>query len=74
MSQPNILFFSEHCPYSKKLIAKIINTPLYNNSLQKVCIDKIDRNRLPNFITSVPMIYLSQPHPTFQNPLKEQEL
>jgi hypothetical protein len=74
MSQPNILFFSEHCPHSKKLISKIINTPLYNNLLQKVCIDKIERKRLPPFIVSVPMIYLSQPHPTFQNPLKEQDL
>jgi hypothetical protein len=73
MSQPNILFFSEHCPHSKKLISKIINSPIYN-SLQKVCIDKIERNRIPKWIVSVPMIYLSQPHPSFQNPLKDQDL
>jgi hypothetical protein len=73
MSQPNILFFSEHCPHSKKLISKIVNNPIYN-LLQKICIDKIERSRIPKWIVSVPMIYLSQPHPSFQNPLKEQEL
>jgi hypothetical protein len=74
MSQSNILFFSQNCQYSKKLISKIINTPIYTN-LQKVCIDDPQtRARLPKWVTCVPMIYLSQPHPSYQNPLKEQDL
>ena len=74
MSQPNILFFSQNCQHSKKLLAKIINTPLYN-MLQKVSVDDPQtRSRLPKWVSCVPMIYLAQPHPTFQNPLKEQEL
>jgi hypothetical protein len=74
MSQSNILFFSQNCQYSKKLISKIINTPLYN-SLQKVCIDDPQtRSRLPKWVTCVPMIYLTQPPPGLQNPLKDQDL
>ena len=73
-NQPNILFFSQNCQHSKKLLAKVINTHLYN-MLQKVSVDDPQtRSRLPKFVSSVPMIYLSQPHPSFQNPLKEQEL
>ena len=74
MSQSNILFFSQNCQHSKKLIAKIINTPMYS-ALQKVSVDDPQtRMRLPKWVTCVPLIYLAQPHPTFQNPLKEQEL
>lgn len=74
MSQPNILFFSQNCQHSKKLIAKIINTPMYS-ALQKVSVDDPQtRMKLPKWVTCVPLIYLSQPHPTFQNPLKDQEL
>ena len=74
MSQQNILFFSQNCQHSKKLLAKIINTPLYN-MLQKVSVDDPQtRSRLPKWVSCVPMIYLAQPHPTFQNPLKEQDL
>jgi len=64
MSQ-NILFFSERCPHSKKLISKIINTPLYN-TLQRVCVDSSDvRSRLPKFVVSVPLVYLSQASPRY---------
>ena len=74
MSQPNILFFSQNCQHSKKLIAKIINTPLYNN-LQKVSIDDPQtRARLPKWVTCVPLIYLANPHPSFKNPLYNNEL
>ena len=75
MSQSqNILFFSQNCQYSKKLIAKIINLPIYNN-FQKICVDDAQtRSRLPKWVTCVPLIYLAQPHPSFQNPLKDQEL
>ena len=73
MSQ-NILFFSQNCQYSKKLLAKIINTPLYG-SLQKVCVDDPQtRSRLPKWVTCVPLIYLAQAHPSFQNPLKDNDI
>jgi DNA mismatch repair ATPase MutL len=73
MSQ-NILFFSQNCQHSKQLINKIINTPLYQ-TLQKVCVDDAQtRARLPKWVTCVPLIYLSQPHPTLQNPLKDKEI
>jgi hypothetical protein len=72
--QQNILFFSQNCQYSKKLIAKIINLPIYNN-FQKICVDDPQtRSRLPKWVTCVPLIYLAQPHPSFQNPLKDNEL
>ena len=75
MSQPqNILFFSQNCQHSKKLISKIINTPLYQ-SLQKVCVDDPQiRARLPKWVTCVPLIYLAQQNPAFQNPLKDPEI
>ena len=73
MSQ-NILFFSQNCQHSKKLLAKIINTPLYG-SLQKVCVDDPQtRSRLPKWVTCVPLIYLAQAHPSFQNPLKDNDI
>ena len=73
MSQ-NILFFSQHCNHSKKLIAKIINTPIYN-SIQKICVDDPQtRSRLPKWVTCVPMIYLSQPPQGLSNPLKDPEI
>jgi hypothetical protein len=73
MSQ-NILFFSQNCQYSKKLIAKIINTPLYG-SLQKVCVDDPQtRMKLPKWVNCVPMIYLAQNNPSFQNPLRDPEI
>jgi hypothetical protein len=73
MSQ-NILFFSQNCQHSKQLISKIVNTPLYQ-TLQKVCVDDPQtRARLPKWVTCVPLIYLSQPHPTLQNPLKDKEI
>jgi hypothetical protein len=75
MSQSqNILFFSQNCQYSKKLIAKIINLPIYAN-FQKICVDDPQtRSRLPKWVTCVPLIYLAQPHPSFQNPLRDKEL
>lgn len=74
MSQSNILFFSQNCQHSKKLISKIMNTPIYNG-LQKVCVDDPQtRARLPKWVTCVPLIYLAQPHPSYQNPLKERDL
>jgi hypothetical protein len=74
MSQQNILFFSQSCQHSKKLLAKIINTPLYNG-LQKVSIDDPQtRARLPKWVTCVPLIYLANPHPSFKNPLYNNEL
>jgi hypothetical protein len=73
MSQ-NILFFSQNCQYSKKLIAKIINTPLYG-SLQKVCVDDPQtRMKLPKWVNCVPMIYLAQNNTSFQNPLRDPEI
>lgn len=73
MSQ-NILFFSQNCQHSKKLLAKIINTPLYG-SLQKVCVDDPQtRSRLPKWVTCVPLVYLAQAHPNFQNPLKDNNI
>lgn len=73
MSQ-NILFFSQNCQYSKKLIAKIINTPLYG-SLQKVCVDDPQtRTKLPKWVNCVPMIYLAQNNTSFQNPLRDPEI
>jgi hypothetical protein len=73
MSQ-NILFFSQNCQHSKKLIAKIINTPLYG-SLQKVCVDDPQtRSKLPKWVNCVPMIYLAQNNTSFQNPLKDPEI
>ena len=70
----NILFFSQNCNYSKKLIAKIINTPIYN-SLQKVCVDDPQtRARLPKWVVCVPLIYFEQQQPGYSNILKDQEL
>lgn len=70
----NILFFSQNCNYSKKLIAKIINTPIYN-SLQKVSVDDPQtRARLPKWVTCVPLIYFEQPQPGYSSIIKEQEL
>ncbi len=70
----NILFFSQNCNYSKKLIAKIINTPIYNN-LQKVSVDDPQtRARLPKWVTCVPLIYFEQQQPGYSNILKDQEL
>lgn len=73
MSQ-NILFLSQNCQHSKKLISKIINTPLYN-SLQKVWVDDPQtRARLPKWVNCVPMIYLAQNNTSFQNPLRDPEI
>ena len=70
----NILFFSQNCNHSKKLIAKIINTPIYNN-LQKVSVDDPQtRTRLPKWVTCVPLIYFEQQQPGYSNILKDQEL
>ena len=77
MSGNNILYFSERCPYSKKLIAKIFNTPLFNN-IQKVCVDTMEvRQRLPQFViqtNKIPLIYLSQPSPKFGQLLYEDKM
>ena len=73
MSGNNILYFSERCPYSKKLMAKIYNTPLFN--IQKVCVDTLEvRQKLPRYVVQtnkIPLIVLQQPHPKYGQLLYE---
>lgn len=75
MNNPqDILFFSEKCPHSKKLLAKIFNSPLYNR-LQKSCVDDPQvRSRLPKWVSCVPLIYLSKPYGQYQNVLTNELL
>jgi hypothetical protein len=77
MSGNNILYFSERCPYSKKLIAKIFNTSLFD-TMQKVCVDTMEvRKRLPKFVVQtdkIPLVYLSQPSPKFGQLLYEDNM
>ena len=73
MSQ-NILFFSQNCQHSKKLMAKLIDTPIYQ-TLQKVCIDDPQtRSRLPKWVTCVPLIFIAQTSQGQPSILKDTEL
>jgi hypothetical protein len=70
----NILFFSQNCQHSKRVMAKLIDTPVYQ-SLQKVCVDDPQtRSRLPKWVTCVPLIYLSQSQQGQPSILKDTEL
>ena len=52
----NILFYSNYCNHSKKLLEEITKSKM-KDSLLFICID--DKNiQLPNFIRVVPTIYL----------------
>ena len=52
----NILFYSNHCKYSKEIIQKVSNSLIKDNIIY-VCVDD-DNIKLPDFITAVPTIYL----------------
>ena len=54
----NLLFYSNHCQYSQKLI-KILNEEKIGHDIVRICIDS-DNIRLPSFIKNVPTIYLSK--------------
>ena len=54
----NIIFYSNHCPYSKRVI-KMLNEEKLGHNLVRICIDA-GNIRLPSFITSVPTIYLTR--------------
>ena len=53
----NILFYSNNCPYSQRLI-KILDEEKIGHDIVRICIDG-GNLRLPSFITRVPTIYLS---------------
>ena len=54
--EKDLLFYSNYCIHSNKLINSISKTPLHNNIFY-ICID--DSNiKVPNFITRVPSIFL----------------
>ncbi len=70
----NILFFSQNCQHSKRVMAKLIDTPV-SQSLQKVCVDDPQtRARLPKWVTCVPLIYLSQSQQGQPSILKDNDL
>ncbi len=70
----NILFFSQNCQHSKKLMAKLIDVPIYQ-TLQKVCIDDPQtRSRLPKWVTCVPLIFIAQTQQAQPSILKDNEL
>jgi hypothetical protein len=70
----NILFFSQNCQHSKRVMAKLIDTPVYQ-SLQKVCVDDAQtRSRLPKWVTCVPLIYLAQTQQGQPSILKDNDL
>ena len=54
----NIIFYSNHCPHSKRVI-KMLNEEKIGTNLVRVCID-VGNIRIPSFITSVPTIYLTR--------------
>ena len=53
----NILFYSNNCQYSCKLI-KTLNDERLCHDLVRICVDS-GNIRLPSFITSVPTVYIS---------------
>ena len=57
MSSNSFLFFSEHCDHSKKLLNTLTENNLINN-YELCCID-LDDIKIPDFVTSVPTIYIS---------------
>ena len=52
----NILFYSNNCEYSQKLIS-IINEEKIGHNLVRICVDGIC-DKLPKFVQSVPTIFL----------------
>ena len=56
--EKNILFYSQHCDYSKRLL-KILNDERIGHNLVRICVDGIC-NRLPKFVTGVPAIFLRE--------------
>lgn len=57
MSSNSFLFFSEHCEHSKKLLNTLTEHNLIKN-YELCCID-LDDIKIPDFVTSVPTIYIS---------------
>lgn len=53
--QKNVLFYSEHCPHSKKFINALKNVPKVCDSFTFVCVDKRGM-KLPRCIKVVPTI------------------
>lgn len=53
----NILFYSNNCPYSQRLI-NILDEEKIGHDIVRICVDG-GNLRLPSFITCVPTIYLS---------------
>tara|TARA_B100001057_G_C22689341_1_gene887128 strand:- start:32 stop:694 length:663 start_codon:yes stop_codon:yes gene_type:complete len=56
--EKNLLFYSNHCDHSKKLL-NFLNQSIINNNIIYICIDDKHIN-LPHFIKRVPTIYLTQ--------------
>jgi len=54
----NIIFYSQHCPHSRKVI-KIFNEEKLVHNLVRICIDS-SNIKIPSFITCVPTVYLSK--------------
>lgn len=54
MNQP-IMFFSNYCRFSKELMDKGL---FKNGAIRTVCIDNMDRTRLPPNMHSVPALYI----------------
>ena len=54
----NLFFYSNHCPHSRKVL-KILNEEKIGHNLVRICIDS-GNIRIPNFIRSVPTVYLSR--------------
>lgn len=52
----DILFFSNYCEYSKKIINNLEKNKMMDK-LMKICVDDPNIN-LPNFVEVVPLIYL----------------
>lgn len=58
----DILFYSNKCPHSNKLITMITNHNL-NNRFNFVCIENVPRSNIPKFITKVPTIVVNGKQP-----------
>ena len=78
----DIVFYSNFCSFSKEIVASLSKSAIHQ-SLVYICVD--DKNiNLPNFITVVPTIYISQDRKILtdgeinkwiesQNPKKDEE-
>jgi hypothetical protein len=54
----HVLFYSNNCKYSVEVLQRIRDTE-YADKVVKICIDTVDKSKIPPYITSVPTILLT---------------